>query len=366
MAGYSVRARALTVGYDGVPVVRDATFDIVPGEIVALIGPNGAGKSTILKGIARQLKLIAGTVEIDGRALTGMSARDVAARLAVVLTERVRPELMTCRDVVSTGRYPYTGRLGILSREDERKVDAALDAVGALDLSGRDFGAISDGQRQRVLLARAICQEPRIIVLDEPTSFLDIRHKVELLGILRRMAREEGITVVMSLHEIDLAQKVADKLLCVKDGAALRYGTPEEVFREADIRALYALERGFYDPLFGSVELPRVEGMPQAFVLSSGGSGIPVYRRLQRSGVPFAAGILYENDADYRLARLLAVETVSEKPFTEISDPALERALALMHAVPRVIDAGMEIGATNRRAQILIDTAKALNKYEGA
>ena len=363
MAVYSVRADALTVGYDGKPVVRDAAFEIRPGEIVALIGPNGAGKSTILKSIARQLKLIAGTVEIDGVALNGMSARDVAARLAVVLTERVRPELMTCRDVVSTGRYPYTGRLGILSKEDERHVDAALEAVGALELSGRDFNAVSDGQRQRVLLARAICQEPRIIVLDEPTSFLDIRHKVELLGILRRMAREDGITVVMSLHEIDLAQKIADKLLCVRDGAALCFGAPEEVFQAENIRELYALERGFYDPLFGSVELPRVEGAPEAFVLSSGGTGIPVYRALQRAGTPFAAGILYENDLDFRLARLLAVETVSERPFREISDAALQRALMLIRAVPRVIDAGMEIGETNRRVQTLIEEAKALGKY---
>ena len=115
-----------------------------------------------------------------------------------MLTERMKPELMTCHDIVATGRYPYTGRLGILSREDERKVDEALEAVHAQELGIRNFQEISDGQRQRVLLARAICQEPEVMILDEPTSYLDIRHKLELLAILRKMAKENGITVIMS------------------------------------------------------------------------------------------------------------------------------------------------------------------------
>ena len=159
--------------------------------------------------------------------------------MAVVLTERMRPELMTCHDIVATGRYPYTGRLGILSREDEDKVDEAMRIVHAEELGSRDFNAISDGQRQRVLLARAICQEPEIIVLDEPTSFLDIRHKLELLSILRSMAKEKGITVIMSLHEIDLAQKIADQILCVKGDHVCYYGTPEQIFEEQTIRELY-------------------------------------------------------------------------------------------------------------------------------
>lgn len=361
---YAVTVQKLSVGYGGAPVLEDVSFDIKRGEVVSLIGPNGAGKSTLLRCMARQLAPAAGAVLIDGRDLKDLPANALARRMAVVLTDRARPELTTCREIVAMGRYPYTGRLGILSAADEMQVDAAMAAVNAQALAGRDFGAISDGQRQRVLLARALCQEPQIILLDEPTSFLDIRHKLELLAILRRMAREQGITVVMALHEIDLAQRVSDRVVCIKDGAVAAVGAPEDVFTEAGVRALYGLEENAYDPEFGGVELPRVGGAPRAFVLANCGAGLAVYRRLQREGVPFAAGVLNTNDADYRLARRLAVEVVSEPPFCDVSDASLARARALMAAAGRVIDAGVTIGPGNARLSALVDAARAMPTYE--
>ena len=362
MADFYFQTSQLTVGYDGKPLIRDITINIEKGEIVTLIGPNGAGKSTILKSITRQLKAIAGTVVLDGQSLRSLSHRELATRMAVVLTERMKPELMTCRDIVATGRYPYTGRLGLLTREDEKKVSAAMETVHAGELSHRDFNAISDGQRQRILLARAICQEPEIIILDEPTSYLDIRHKLELLSILRSMAKEKGITVIMSLHEIDLAQKISDKIICVKGDTIGSYGTPEEVFDEEKIRQLYDIAEGYFDPCFGSIELPRPRGNPEILVLSSCGSGMGVYRRLQKENIPFCAGILYTNDLDYRLARLLASEVITERPFHEIGDAAFDRAMAWINRCPGVIDAGCEIGPCNRRMEELLDAAKALGK----
>ena len=242
MGEYYFHLDQLTVGYNGKPLIDQIQVGIHKGEIVTLIGPNGSGKSTILKSITRQLKILGGKVLYEENDLHKLSYKELSTRMAVVLTERMRPELMTCHDIVATGRYPYTGRLGILSREDEDKVDEAMRIVHAEELGSRDFNAISDGQRQRVLLARAICQEPEIIVLDEPTSFLDIRHKLELLSILRSMAKEKGITVIMSLHEIDLAQKIADQILCVKDHVCY-YGTPEQIFEEQTIRELYGIEK---------------------------------------------------------------------------------------------------------------------------
>ena len=248
----------LTIGYHKVPVIRDISVKVQKGEIIALIGPNGAGKSTLLKTIARDLEPIRGKIFLEGRDMQTITYRELSKKLAVILTERIKVELTTCRDVVATGRYPYTGRLGVLRGEDQRIVDEAMETVHALELAERDFNAISDGQRQRVLLARAIAQQPEMILLDEPTSFLDVRHKLDLLTILTRMARKKNITVIMSLHEIDLAEKVADRILTVKGDTQFGFGAPGEVFEEQAIRKLYDIEDGYFDPLFGSIELKNV------------------------------------------------------------------------------------------------------------
>ncbi len=364
MGDYYFHLDHLSVGYNGKAIINDIRIGINKGEIVTLIGPNGAGKSTILKTISRQLEMIEGRVEFDGTELREYSYKDLSCKMAVVLTERMRPELMTCHDVVATGRYPYTGRLGILSREDEAKVDAAMKAVNASELGSRDFNAISDGQRQRVLLARAICQEPDIILLDEPTSFLDIRHKLELLAILRRMAKAENITVIMSLHEIDLAMKVSDRILCIKGDHLFKEGQPDEIFDEEMIRQLYDINNGFFDPLFGSIELPKVGGEAKTLVLSSCGRGVPVYRRLQKANVPFIAGILTENDIDYQLARLLAEDIIMSGVYETLSDEVIQKALCIVDKCDQVIDAGVVIGETNAGIAKILEAARTQGKLE--
>ncbi len=390
----------LSVGYNGKAIIHDICIDIKKGEIVALIGPNGAGKSTILKTLTKQLSIIKGDVGFEGRSMHRIPNKELSQKMAVVLTERLKTDLLTCYDVVASGRYPYTGKLGILMAEDELKVDEAIAAVHATELGPRDFNAISDGQRQRILLARAICQDPELIVLDEPTSFLDIKYKLELLSILRNMAKKKNITVISSLHEIDLAMKIADKIICVKGDHIYRYGAPDEIFDEDMIRELYEIDNGFFDPLYGSIELPaptgegwkrhmsdsvaverpadeadggkgsehghpdRSKDAPYAFVISSGGGGIPVYRKLQRKNLTFAAGILYENDMDYRLARLLAAEVVTEKPFRDITDSAYSRAEELVRACSKVLYVPFETGACNKRVNDLLELARGLGKLE--
>ncbi len=172
MKSYFFYRYQLTGGYDGKPLIKEINIQLNKGEILTLIGPNGAGKSTYFE----EYHKTAFPDQRNGISGTGTDEPDdqqgSVKKLAVVLTERMRPELMTCEDVVSTGRYPYTGTLGILSAEDKEKVKSAMEMVHAWDLKDRDFTAISDGQRQRILLARAIGQEPEIIILDEPTSFL--------------------------------------------------------------------------------------------------------------------------------------------------------------------------------------------------
>ena len=356
MEPYLYTAR-LAVGYGGKPLIENICLHVRRGEIMTLIGPNGAGKSTILKTLARQLTPMAGAVYLDKQALGQMAEKELAQRLAIVTTERIDPELMTCRDIISTGRYPYTGRLGLLRAEDRTTVENALAQVHAGELAELPFAQVSDGQRQRVLLARALCQQPDVIMLDEPTSFLDIHHKLELLDILKSLVRQQRLAVVMSLHELDLAQRVSDTVVCVEKNGALRMGPPEQIFTEENIRALYGLTQESYNPLFGCAELPPVQGEPQIFVIGGGGSGIPVYRRLQRMGVPFAAGILHRNDLDYPVARALAAELVEEAAYQPVTAGTLARALAVLERCGKAVCTLPAFGPLNEANRLLWEAA---------
>ncbi|MBQ1451333.1 MAG: ABC transporter ATP-binding protein [Clostridia bacterium] len=348
----------LAVGYGGNALISDITLSLQPGEILTLIGPNGAGKTTILKSITGHLATIAGTVFIDNENMKTLSGKEVAKKLAVVLTDRIKPELMTCRELVAAGRYPYTGSFGMLTEHDNEIVDRALKAVHAEDLADRDVTEISDGQRQRILLARAICQEPEIIVLDEPTSFLDVKHKIELLEILRGMAKNDNITVVMSLHEIDLAQKVSDKIVCIKGDKIAAYGTPDEIFTDEKIADLYSIEHGSYSALFGSVELSRPTGEPKVFVIGGAGRGIPFYRALQKTDTPFAVGIIPKNDLDYPVAAALSENVIATEPYVAASDEQIAAAKKLIDSADYVLDTKPPVGEFSKYVEELREYSK--------
>ena len=246
-----VRTENLDTGYEKKAVVCGVEIEIKRGEIIVLIGPNGAGKSTVLKTLAGQLEPIGGTVYIKDTEREKYRQSDIAKMQAVMLTERMSSEKMTCEEVVSLGRYPYTGRLGILSAEDKRIVRETMDLIHVSGIADRDYHEISDGQRQRVLLARAICQEPEIMILDEPTSYLDIRHKLEFLDLLKTLVRERQIGVIMSLHELELAHMVADKVICISaDGRIAGTGKPADVFRDEFISELYGMDAGRITELY--------------------------------------------------------------------------------------------------------------------
>ena len=364
MADVRLQTENLAVGYNGKALIQEIALSLHPGEIMTLIGPNGAGKSTILKSIIHQLSLIRGTVRLDGQDMAKLTERDVSRHMSVLMTSHIHPELMTCGDVVATGRYPYTGRLGILTREDREKVAQCLELVHASELADQDFSRVSDGQRQRVLFARALCQEPEVLVLDEPTSFLDIRHKLELLAILKDMVRSRRLAVLMSLHELDLAQKISDRVVCVRGDRIDRQGPPEEIFSADYIMELYGAVRGSYNALFGSLELEKVTGTPEVFVIGGGGAGIPVYRQLQRQGVPFAAGVLQENDLDFPAASALAVRVIGEKPFQPIGENAFQQAAEIIGQCKRVLCPLRDFGPMNEKNRELRDLAEKAGKLE--
>lgn len=356
----------MAVGYGKTVLIEDISIRVGRGEIVTLIGPNGAGKSTILKSMIRQLALMGGRVVLGGADMETLPGRDIATRMSVLMTGRLNPELMTCFDVAAAGRYPYTGHFGTLGSQDRRKVEEALLLVHARELSSRAFSRISDGQRQRVLLARAICQEPEVIVLDEPTSFLDIRHKLELLAVLKELVRVRGLAVLLSLHELDLAQKISDTVVCVGEHGIDRAGAPEEIFTGDYIRRLYGVTRGSYNADFGCLELETAKGEPETFVIGGAGSGISCYRLLQRRGVPFFAGVLHTNDIDYAVAKSLATDVIGTPPFEPIETGAYERAREKLKGCRHVYCTLEAFGSMNGANRSLMEEAKAMGTLREA
>ena len=314
----------LSVGYGRRVLLKDLCASILPGQILTLIGPNGAGKSTILKTISHHLACMGGVVRIGGENIERMDSCELAKRLSVVLT----------------------GRFGILTALDRDVIAQSLALVRVEELADKPFARVSDGQRQRVMIARALCQQPRVLVLDEPTSFLDIRYKIELSAILLHLAREQGVTIVMSLHEIDLAARVSDLVMGIGTHGVEMFGAPEAVFTEENITQLYGISSGVYDALSGSMELPRAEGAPYAFVLGGMGKATTVYRRLTREGTPFATGILAENDMDIPAARHLAARILTTAPFAPPSEAVLTEARqTLLNCGVLLIPDGLEAHA---------------------
>lgn len=359
---YFFSTEQLQVGYQGIPIIKDIEIGLNKGEILTLIGPNGAGKSTILKSIAGQLELISGTVWLEQEKFLQMSGNSRAQKMAVVLTERLKSEMMTCEDVVATGRYPYTGRFGLLEEKDHRIIEEAMELVHVTAIRDHDFKKISDGQRQRVMLARAICQEPEIIILDEPTSFLDVKYKLEFLSMLQTLKNKKQLTVIMSLHELELAERVSDRILCVNGTYVDRYGTPEEIFTQGYIERLFSIETGHFDEENSSMELEPAPGTPNTFVIAGGGSGRNVYRNLQRRRVPFVTGIIYENDLDYPVANALAAEVIQTKAFEHVSEETVDKAKKLIQQCEKVICCKSTFGTLEQANEELLRYAEQLGK----
>lgn len=241
----------LSVGYDKKPLINEIEIAVKAGKIVVLIGPNGAGKSTILKTMAGMLEPVDGLVYLNGASLKEVSLVERARNIAVMMTGRISEEYMSVKSVVAAGRYPHTGLMGKLTQKDEGAIEEALTTVGAIELKDAEFTKLSDGQKQRVLLARAIAQEPGIMILDEPTSFLDIGYKLSFLETLKKLATDKNIGILMSMHELELAERVADLVVCIsRNGGIERIGAPSEVFRANFIEKLFDVAPGLLEKTY--------------------------------------------------------------------------------------------------------------------
>ncbi|WP_168583813.1 ATP-binding cassette domain-containing protein [Gephyromycinifex aptenodytis] len=281
----SLSLRELAVGYrDGRRrhvVLSGLNAQAHPGELTALIGPNGTGKSTLLRTIAGLQPALGGVVELSGRQLESMSPGDRARYQAIVLTERVAPGRLSAREMVALGRHPHTGFLGRLTAEDDRLVDEALVAVGAARLAHRDLAELSDGERQRVMTARALAQQPRLLLMDEPSAFLDAPGRIALTGLIRRIALERNVVAIVSTHEVDLALQVADRIWLIDRDGRLDSRIPEDLMYGGRLGEVFDSEDLEFDAQRGGF---RLVGNTRARVRVSAEPGLAVTHLLARRG----------------------------------------------------------------------------------
>ena len=280
-------AENLVVGYAAgrapKPVAGPLTFALQPGELVGLLGPNGAGKSTLLRTLAGLQPPLAGRLAVGGTELNSLSASDRAHQLSIVLTDRLEASNLTVLELVRLGRHPHTGWLGSLTAHDEAQVQAALAATNTADFAPRQVGELSDGERQKVLLARALAQDTPLILLDEPTAHLDLPNRVSLMRLLHRLARQTGKAILLSTHELDLALQAADRIWLLPADGSLHIGTPEDLVLSGTFAAAFAREGLAFDPTTGTFQLHETHG-PAVRLVGEGAAVFWTRRALERAG----------------------------------------------------------------------------------
>ena len=246
-------AQDLSLAYQGNTIIQDLSLTIPAEKITVLVGANGCGKSTLLKGLARLLKPTSGGVYLDGKSILNRSTKSVARQLGLLPQSPISPEGLTVKDLVSQGRYPYQDWRQQWSIQDRQIVREALEMTDLVSLSDRPLDTLSGGQRQRAWIAMSLAQNTKILLLDEPTTFLDLAHQMEVLDLLYRLNQQQGRTIVMVLHDLDRACRYADYLVAIKAGRVFAAGTPAEIVTTELVEAVFNLKCQIYpDPIAGT------------------------------------------------------------------------------------------------------------------
>ncbi len=237
-----LKTSSLSIGYDKKTVVSDINVTLNEGDIIALVGPNGAGKSTLFKTFSTHIKPVGGKIELFGKDLMSYTPKERAKMLGIVLTERPDDMFLKVSDVVAAGRYPYTGMFGKLNENDEKEIKVSLELVGVNNLTDRVFNTLSDGEKQKVMIAKAIAQNTPVIMLDEPTAFLDYPSKIELFSLLKKLAKEQKKAILFSSHDLELLLRYTDNLWIIAKNKPFVAGNSADLLRNGIIKNFFELK----------------------------------------------------------------------------------------------------------------------------
>ncbi len=343
-----------TFSYEAREVLRDITFTVPAGSFVGIIGPNGSGKSTLLKGLAATLSPKGGIILLDGRELSGWNNRELARHLAVVPQDTTADFDFTVEEVVLMGRSPYLSRWQVESLADLAIAAEAMELTGTLELRHRPITHLSGGERQRVFIARALAQKTPVLLLDEPTSHLDINHQVEVLNLFRRL-NHQGVTVIAVFHDLNLAAQYCSQVILLCQGRIYACGTVQDIFTTETIRAVYRTEvlvgqhpiTGVPQvTLLGKKTNPASDSL-KVHVIGGGGAAAPLLSRLVSLGWRVSAGVLNKGDTDWHLSRVLGVTMAEEDPFSAIGEKAYRLNLTLIQKAGLVLLPPVPFGKGN-------------------
>ena len=350
-----IEIKDLTFSFDGKKVLKNISFDIEQGGFLALMGPNGSGKTTLLRCLMNYLQPESGAVLIDAKSVHTMSDRDVARLFAVVPQSSQIEFSFTAYEMVTMGRIPHArGRLAGESRTDADIVRKAMDRTNTWAFADRSFGSLSGGERQRIIIARALAQNPKILLLDEPTVYLDITGQFEIMDLLRELNRA-GLTIIAVLHDINLASRYCKKVALLNEGRLEASGTPEEVFTQENIIRIYDVDVVVRrDPITKSISvIPKITTVfppthgTRVHVLCGGGSGGSIIHELLDAGFAPSMGVVNVLDSDFEVAKSLHVPVITEIPFAQISDEAAEQNLKMIGESEAVVVSDFPIGPGN-------------------
>ncbi|MDR0438972.1 MAG: ABC transporter ATP-binding protein [Methanocalculaceae archaeon] len=348
----AISVEQLSVGYGDHEILKDLSLAVEEGRFIGILGPNGCGKTTLLRTLSRILEPDVGTVMIEGMNVVAYDTKAFARILGCVRQETDVAFPFTVREIVLMGRHPYAKRLSPLTDVDLLIVDEAMQKTSTLHLADKLITEISGGERQRVLIAKALAQQPKILLLDEPTSHLDINHQLEILNLMQKLTPK--ITVVGVFHDLNLASYFCDRLILMNAGQIMVMGSPSEVLTAERIQESFSVQMLVHThPLTGKPYLVPVYGVVatmrggRVHVISGGGSGSQLYHLLLLRGYLVTAGVLAANDLDAVTAVALGIEVVIEPPFAAVSNESIKRLKDLLAEADTVIIAEMPVSLGN-------------------
>lgn len=364
-----IEIKNMKIKYGDYEVIKDICFNIKKGEFVSLIGPNGAGKSTVLKGINKNIDLSSGDILIKGNSLKNINFKEKAKIIGFVPQEFNISFDFTVFDIVSMGRNPYHKRLGKVNYKDHLIVEDALRKTNTFIYKDKNFNNLSGGEKQRVIMARALAQEPEILILDEATSNLDLHHQLDILELVHWLNREEGITVISVMHDLNLAARFSDRLILIDGGQIIKEGTPDEVLQEDVMNNVYDMEIVIRNnKLLSSKEIVplRVRKAKEdkkifVHVICGGGTGEYIIQKLYSERYKISAGILNEGDSDLELCRNLNISYVKENPFSVFSEESKIKLMEYINQSDVIVITDVAIGWGNFDNIKLIENIK--NKH---